>query len=84
MHLTSTQNAEIEFSFKPYKNLDLNKVSLMQYKGFKEKTFKIYDLKNEDGLIKFKYKFKYKKLYDVHLKIDDDIVATYTVNVTSE
>ena len=43
---------------------------------------KIYDLKNEDGLIKFKYKFKYKKDYDVHLKIEDDIVATYTVKVT--
>lgn len=82
MHLTSTRYAEIEFSFKPYKDIDIDKVSMMQYKGVKEQPFKIYDLKNEDGLIKFKYKFKYKKLYDVHLKIEDDIVATYTVDVS--
>ena len=82
MHLTSARHAEIEFSFKPFKNIELHKVTMMQYKGIKEKPFKIYDLRNEDGLIKFKYKFKYKKLYDVHLKIEDDIVATYTVDVT--
>jgi transglutaminase/protease-like cytokinesis protein 3 len=82
MHVSSTRNAEIEFSFKSSKKIDLDKVTMMQYKGVKEKPFKIYDLKNEDGLITFKYKFKYKKHYDVHLKIEDDIVATYTVNVT--
>lgn len=82
MHLSLIKNAEIEFSFTSFKSIDLNKVSLMQYMGIKEKPFKIYDLKNEDGLITFKYKFKYKKDYDVHLKIDDDIVATYTIKVT--
>jgi transglutaminase/protease-like cytokinesis protein 3 len=82
MHLSSTRHAEIEFSFKSSQNIDLNKVSLMQYMGIKEKRFKIYDLKKEDNLITFKYKFKYKKDYDVHLKIEDDIVATYTVKVT--
>jgi len=82
MHLSSKKNAEIKFSFKSFKSIDLNKVTLMQYMGIKEKLFKIYDLKNENGLITFKYKFRYKKLYDVHLKIDDDIVATYTVNVS--
>ena len=82
MHLSSKRNAEIEFSFKSSQNIDLDKVSLMQYMGTKEKQFKIYDLKNEDGVITFKYKFKYKKHYDVHLKVEGDIVATYTVNVT--
>ncbi len=82
MHLSSKKNAVIEFSFTSSQNIDLDKVSLMQYMGIKEKQFKIYDLKNDNGLISFKYKFKYKKDYDVHLKIEDDIVATYTVSVT--
>jgi len=82
MHLASKQNDEIKFSFKSFNSIDLSKVTLMQYMGIKEKPFKIYDLKNDNGLITFKYKFKYKKLYDIHLKIDDDIVATYTINVT--
>lgn len=82
MHLTSKRNAEINFSFKSSKPISLDEVSLIQYLGIREKSFKIYDLKHENGLISFKYKFKYKKHYDVHLKIDDDIVATHTINVT--
>lgn len=82
MHLTSKTNDEITFSFKSFKDVSLDKISLMQYLGVREKYFKIYDLKNENGLISFKYKFKYKKHYDVHLKIDDDIVATHTIKVT--
>lgn len=82
MHLSSKKNAEITFSFKSFKSIDLSKITLMQYMGVKEKLFKIYDLKKEGGLITFKYKFRYTKHYDVHLKIEDDIVATYTVNVS--
>ena len=82
MHLSSIKNAEIEFSFKSSQSIDLSQVTLMQYMGIKEKLFKIYDLKNDNGLITFKYKFRYKKHYDVHLKIEDDIVATYTIKVT--
>jgi len=84
MHLSSTRNAEIAFSFKPLKPVALDEISLIQFLGIHEKTFKIYDLKDDNGVITFKYKFKYKKNYDVHLKIDNDIVATYTVNVTKE
>jgi len=74
-------NSEVHFSFKLLKELPLNKVSLIQYLGVNEKEFEIYDLKKENGLIHFKCKFKYKKTYDVHLKIDDDIVATYVLKV---
>ena len=81
MHLYSTKNAEVMFSFKSLKNIDLDKISLVQFLGTREKSFEIYDLKNEDDLITFKYRFRYKKLYDVHLKIEDDIVATYTIKV---
>lgn len=84
MHLTKPQNEEITFSFRSSEAIDLDKISLIYYLGVKEKPFKIYDLKHENGITTFKYTFKRKKFYDVHLKIEDDIVATYTIDVIGE
>ena len=42
----------------------------------------IRDVTNENGFIKFKHRFKSKGFYDVHLKVEDDIIASYTINVT--
>lgn len=83
MDVTIKKNAEVNFSFKALKGASTATVSLVQFSGFKERPFKIYDLKTEDDLIQFKYQFKFKGSYDVHLKINDDIVATYVINVKS-
>ncbi len=81
MNLEVQTNEEISFNFKVLKNVSINKVSLIFYLGNKELSFKIYNLENEKGNITFKNKFKWKGFYDVHLKIEDDIVATYTIKV---
>ena len=83
MDVTIKKNSEVNFSFKALKGASTEAISLIQFSGFKERPFKIYDLKSEDNLIQFKYLFKHKGSYDVHLKINDDIVATYVINVTS-
>jgi transglutaminase/protease-like cytokinesis protein 3 len=84
LNLTAKRFSEVEFSFKALKDIDLGKISMVQIMGVKEKPFKIYDIKEDNGLVSFKYKFKYKKHYDVHIKIDDDYVATYTIKVSDK
>lgn len=77
----SQKNEAIHFSFKALKKISLDKISLVRFSGIKEHSFKIYELKNENGLITFKYLFKHKGIYDIHLKIENDIVATYIIEV---
>ena len=81
MSVIKTKNEVVNFSFKILKNISNDKISLIQFLGTNKVPFKIYDFKNENGLIEFKYKFKRKGYYDVHLKIEDDIVATYTFEI---
>lgn len=76
------KNEVIYFTFKTLKNISKSKVSLIQFTGNNQHTLKIYDLKSKDGTINFKHRFKRKGFYDVHLKIDNDIVATYIIEVT--
>ena len=81
MSLTTKKLEEINFSFRSLNNVDINDISLIQFAGNKEKPFIIYDLKNEDGLVSFKSTFNRSRSYDVHLKINQDIVASYAVKV---
>lgn len=82
MDFTIQNEAEITFSFKRLKNNTEDKISLVHFSGSNEHTYKIQDLKTEDGITSFKHQFNRKGFYDVHLKINDDIVATYTIEVT--
>jgi len=82
MNLKVLKNQEVGFKFKALKNIPKNKVSLIYYLGNTEYSFNIYNFKDEKGIVTFKNKFKQKGFYDVHLKIEDDIVATYTIKVT--
>jgi transglutaminase/protease-like cytokinesis protein 3 len=82
MNVEVQKNKEVVFNFKALKNIPIKKVSLIVFLGNTEKKFNIYNIKNEKGIITFKNKFKWKGFYDVHLKIGDDIVATYSIKVT--
>lgn len=79
---TINKNDTVSFSFKTLKNCTLDKVSLIQFNANGSYILKIHNLKKENGIITFKHKFKHKGFYDVHLKIDNDIVATYIIEVT--
>lgn len=82
MNIETKTNDEVSFRFKTLNIISDDKIALIYYSGSNEKTFQVYDLKNENGFISFKYTFKNKGTYDVHLKIDNDIVATYTIQVS--
>lgn len=70
---------EITFSYKSLNNEYIP--SLIQLKGVKEIPFKIFDVQKKNQTTSFKYSFSNKGNYDVHLKANDDIVATYIINV---
>lgn len=82
MELSISKNNEIKFSFKTTKNISTKNISLVYYEGSKEKILKIYNTKNENEIISFNYKFKYKGIYDTHLKINGNVVSTYTIKIT--
>lgn len=82
MDNTIKKEDEVTFSFKSLKNKATDKITLVHFLGNSEHAFNIYDLKTENNITTFKHKFNHKGFYDVHLKINNDIVATYTIEVT--
>jgi hypothetical protein len=81
MNVSIQKNSEIAFSFTSLKDSATAKISLVYFSGNNEKKLMLTHLKKESGLIQFKHKFKRKGSYDVHLKMNADIVATYTIHV---
>lgn len=81
LKVTVHKNTEIDFTFKSLKPLTTDKVSLVHLSSHNENKLQIDDLKIEDRLLTFKHLFKHKGIQDIHLKINGDIVATYTFNV---
>ena len=82
MQVDYKTNEEIVFSFKTLKDTNTDKITLIEYSGMLEKAFDISNIKNINGIVSFTYNFKRKGNYDVHLKMEDDIVATYTISVS--
>ena len=82
MNIAIGKNQELNFSFKSFKSIDKNSISLIKYVGIKDLPLEIYNLHNNNGIISFNYKFKYKGTYDIHLRINKDVVASYVINVS--
>ncbi|WP_299278618.1 hypothetical protein [uncultured Psychroserpens sp.] len=81
MNVDINKNTEISFSFKSENPISNKKIALVKINRTHETSLTISDLKNENGLISFKHLFKHRGTHDVHLKINNDIVATYTIHV---
>jgi len=81
LNTTITKNKDITFQFKSLKDISTNTISLVRIIKTKKIPYKIYDVISKNGIVTFKYNFKHKGSYDVHLKIKNDIVATYTIEV---
>ena len=77
-------NESIPFEFYVDSNVDIEKITLQQSNGWKESERPINNYSFKNGIIKFNHQFAKKGLYDVHVKIAGDIVASYTINVEKE
>ncbi|WP_237276065.1 transglutaminase domain-containing protein [Tenacibaculum ovolyticum] len=81
MKLTTVKKGVINFKLNSLEKISLKEISLICYLGEKEQKLKIFDLKKEQHKVAFKHKFKWKGHYDIHVKINNDIIASYTVKV---
>lgn len=81
MQVIVKRKEPVNFEFQSLKNIEKKDISLETISRNKYKKLSIYNVENTNGLLKFKYKFSSKGYYDVHLKIKNDVVATYTFKV---
>ncbi len=81
LNVTTKKDEALHFSFKRLAPTSQDDIELIHFIGLKEHVFKIENFQINDNNISFSNSFKQKGNYDVHLKIDNSIVATYTVSV---
>lgn len=82
MNLSVKKREDVTFSFKSLKPVTKESVALVYYIGSREIKLQINTVTSHDNITSFHYSFKQRGHYDVHLKVNKDVVATYTVNVT--
>lgn len=71
----------IVFEFK-IDDISKNKqMNLIAYNGLREIKFTPTHYTLINNILKFTYRFPKKGLYDVHIKVSEDIVASYTIKV---
>lgn len=82
MKIKSNKNKTINFVYELL-NEDFSKnISLVYFLGGNEKKLKIYNLEKKGKVLKFKHNPIWKNNYDAHLKIGNDIVATYIIKTS--
>ena len=80
MVLNYKKGDEVTFSFKTLNHKNYTP-SLLELSGGKEILYNIYNIQSTNELTTFKYKFNKKGSFDVHLKVEKYIVATYVIKV---
>lgn len=75
------KNTEVVFSFKSSRKIKKDHIELVYYSGSEEKKIDIYNTQNKNNITSFTCTFKNKGRYDTHLRINGDIVATYSFSV---
>ena len=81
MEVQTKKGNAVNFKLKLLKNNSSKKISLVSFLGSNQKKLPIYEYKKEGNIVQFKHDFNWKGNYDIHLKVNNDIVATYTVKV---
>ncbi len=72
-------NKKVFFKFKTFKSIDSNKVRLVYFTNNKEKRLKINDLKYSNGMMSFNHIITKKGIYDIHVRIGNEIITSYTI-----
>ncbi len=74
-------NENVVFKFKIDSPSRAKQLNLITYNGLRETKFKPTQYTLINNILKFTYRFPKKGLYDVHIKIREDIIASYTIKV---
>lgn len=81
MKLKVAKLKDIDFKFKILEKIDLNSISLIYFAGNSEKKLAIDNIKKQNDIVRFNCKFMWKGVYDIHLKINNDVLMTYSIEV---
>jgi len=77
---TIKESQFLNFKFKTLKKIDRKKIKLeIINRSSKKIVDPIFMYSPKDDIITFKYQFTKKGKFDVHVKIDEDIISTFTV-----
>ncbi|WP_149274807.1 transglutaminase domain-containing protein [Pareuzebyella sediminis] len=80
MHLETAKNNNVIFSFHIPDHLEVNTIDLVLNSGKANRTVKP-SIEKDKNILTMRYTFDRTGRYDVHLKVDNKIVATYVVRV---
>ncbi|WP_037348590.1 transglutaminase domain-containing protein [Sediminibacter sp. Hel_I_10] len=75
-------NSDIIFKYRTLKPINPKHIQLVSYSHQGEKNLKIKNVISENGLLSFTYAFDHKGTYDVHLKVDKDMISTHIIHVS--
>lgn len=75
------QDESITFKYRFKDELDIENIDFVVSYGNSFKSILPEGLVYEDGILEFTYQLSKKGRFDVHLKIDDDIVVSYNLEV---
>ncbi len=80
MHLEVTKNEPLTFDLNAASKISKNNIQLMLSSGLSTKEVRPNVLQNKQEY-QLRYTFEKPGRYDVHIKVNDIIIATYTVKV---
>ncbi|ULC58479.1 hypothetical protein MBM09_11165 [Flaviramulus sp. BrNp1-15] len=72
---------EVLFSLKISDESKIDSISLVLNSGLKYDKVEASSLNFKEGFLKFNYRFTKKGHYDVHIKTNEDVLVSYTVEV---
>lgn len=82
MTIKAKKDTEINFSITSKDSIGSKRIGMIQTSRKGEKKLQINNVEYKDGVIQFSHRFGERGYHDIHLKLNDDIIATYIVNVT--
>ena len=81
MHHIIKKNEAFTFQYLLKNKININDIKLALFNGFNEKSV-APKINLQDNLLTLNYSFKYRGFYDLHLYIENKLIATYTFKVT--
>jgi len=84
MHHDIKKNGKVIFNYKLKHPIKTKEIALFLDDGYNTWTTRPTEITINHTSLKLEHQFKKKGFYDVHLYISDNLISTYTVEVTSD
>ncbi|TWO32754.1 hypothetical protein E1J38_007760 [Seonamhaeicola sediminis] len=81
MKLEVLQNDRLSFRFEVPEDFDINALELLVGSNSNNSPIEVFQLNSGNRIVEFENTFKRRGFYDVHLKLGEDLLVTYTVKV---